>query len=110
MQPFHRNDPTKRTSQLWNKQIAEEELSNVVDTITCPGCGSDEEKFYLGSINVNSYYRCDECKRTIILGHFDPRSPVRYHEGVQLETMLPQSESESFARLLPVLRAGLPES
>ena len=109
MQPYHRNDPTKRDSKLWRQQIAEEELSNVVDALLCPNCNCDKEKYYLGSINTDSYFLCRSCDRSICVGHFDPRSPVRSHEGSQLDLLLPQQEHESFVRLLPVHPKERPE-
>lgn len=110
MQPYHRTNPAKRNSKLWKQEIAEAELSDVVDPIVCPACNSDKEKYYLGTINTRSYFRCDCCGRSICVEQHDPRSPVRFHEGIPPDSLLLQQESESFVRLLPVLRAGHPES
>ena len=102
MQPYHRTNPAKRNAKLWKQEIAEAELSHVVTALVCPKCGCDKDKYYLGSINVDSYFMCHTCNRSICVGHLDPRSPVQSPEAARLESLLPQSESVSDVRLLPV--------
>jgi transposase-like protein len=110
MQPYHRTNPARRNSKLWKQEIAEAELSHVVGVLSCPKCGCEKDKYYLGSINADSYFMCHTCNRSICVGHLDPRSPVQSPEAARLDSLLLQSKPVSDVRLLPARQEEPPAS